>query len=639
MKTKQRYWRGGSFRRRALWLTAGFAIGLGVWSNLIERAAAYDWTAHTNQVGYHTHAPKTVLMTGMPEGSKAKFYLYDPGKKGPVPLLKGKPVYSMRKVHIYPAERGDGPQLAIWVLDFSDFQKAGTYELRKDGDPSFKIPVKISDFVYWDTMKTVLHTFYYQRCGQNIVESAPGEQDSNSQASNALIHADCHDQDGIVKPYDKNKPFQKDTAGGWHDGSDYNKYLTPTGLTLAHLMSLYEARPKLLNTLSLEYPVNEPDLGGVPDYLHEISVGIDWLLSMQRMDGAFYRKVASDERVGNILPASDDSKRYVYGVTTQDTAVGAATLAMAARVYYKKDLGYAVKCLLAAENAWSYLASHPVTVESSPDDTLYSPDYLENPAGFPAYRLWAAAELYLSTGKQVYLNAIKKQLPTLTLNPITWHDPALQGLLDYCLYAREPDVEITAFVKEHLKPLADDALHQTASDPFLGFGDSKDPHLTESILTRALLLLNAHQLISDTPQQQGSLSSPYLKAAVENLNFVLGQNPHDQIFITGLGPHAVQHLEQPLLLALNKTLPGYLADSYDPELIKMSNEPPRRHYRRKALPPLVVYPQEHLLNNALLVRVLGLCNQELNPVDFEAPSANHPADNPLDVKIEQPKQP
>jgi endoglucanase len=462
-----------------------------------------------------------------PEGSNYHLYLYDPEKPGKLPFTKGVKVFEFQHIHKIKNRAGAGPLATLWVLDFSQVKQAGNYQLQMEEDPNFKVPVKVSDFVYWDTLKPVMRSFFLQRCGEEIEDPTSG-----------VFHLECHVNDGYIKPShisvnEEDLPF-KDATGGWHDGSGYDKYVTSTGIALAHLLSLYEAEPKAMNLFSMDYPVTEPGIGEVPDYLHELEVGLDWLIAMQKLDGDFYRKVAGQKSIGNILPEQDIQPRYLYSVTTQDTAVATATLAMASRCYKKKDLGFAVKSLMAAEKGWRFLAAHPEMANSSPQDMNISQDYLSPESNALPHRVWAAAELYLATQKPEYLDFFLKNYTRVPLQPLTWKNPILQALLDYALYAPNKDSDVVHYMTGQIVALADGYEKAIGKDPYrLGMFLENEHDFSSEDLSRVLVLLNAYQLTNN---------ARYRNAALENLNYLLGLNPKDQTLITGISPKTVTRI-------------------------------------------------------------------------------------------------
>lgn len=83
------------------------------------------------------------------------------------------------------------------------------------------------------------------------------------------------------------------------------------------------------------YPIQEPNK--MPIILSEALYGIEWMEKMQRQDGAVYRKLSGAAWPAKIPPWLDSQVRYVYGVSTSDTAKFVATMAFAARTYQPFD--------------------------------------------------------------------------------------------------------------------------------------------------------------------------------------------------------------------------------------------------------------------------------------------------------------
>lgn len=107
-------------------------------------------------------------------------------------------------------------------------------------------------------------------------------------------------------------------------------------------------------------------------------------------------------------PHKDPQPRYLSQPSTAATLNLAATAAQCARVWKDTDAAYAKRCLAAAEKAWKSANKHPNVfaydnfVGSGPyDDTKVDDEFY-----------WAAAELFTTTGKAEYLDAIKTHATT-----------------------------------------------------------------------------------------------------------------------------------------------------------------------------------------------------------------------------------
>jgi endoglucanase len=61
-----------------------------------------------------------------------------------------------------------------------------------------------------------------------------------------------------------------------------------TAVAVGRLLDLYERYPKSFSKLNLRIPESG---NGIPDLLDEARIGLDWMLKLQRQDGAIYRKI------------------------------------------------------------------------------------------------------------------------------------------------------------------------------------------------------------------------------------------------------------------------------------------------------------------------------------------------------------
>lgn len=569
---------------------------------------AWALSVELSSIGYHPNAPKLAILKDVPETKEQiEVTIFDPNRRNPkFPFVLGATAYRITKLIPVP-HKGQGPQAQTFLLDFSDFDKPGTYEIRVEGTDVKSAPLQISEFLYWDNLKPVLKSFYYQRCGQDV--EARQQQ---------VYHLACHVKEAVV--LDKNgqpSEEEKDVGGGWHNGGDYARYATSTALSAARLMALYEIDPKSFKYFRMEYPLFEPGLGLVDDFHHEVKAGLDWLMAMQRRDGAIYRKVAGKEWPGNVLPENDEQQQYIFGVSTQDTANFAATMAMATRSFKKADLGYSVKALLAAEKAWDFLEKtpRPFAVRSQLDFSG-SGEFLplEGIDDAP-HRLWAAAELYVTTGKEKYHQYFLEHLKDVPLTAFTWQNPAIQGLLDYVLLAPSPDARVASAIKSRIVELADQVMSRLSTGvwPNGSFPYSKS---SNRILVENLnVVLAAYRL---TGQDR------YRDQVSKAIQWVYGINPLGMTYVTGTGERSVKHPAHRWMAISGKTLPGYLVDG--------PNEAPTDGVTPKGIGPLSYTDsakassvnESTLLNNAELAYLLGSLNHAYNKAETVQPSVPAP---------------
>lgn len=596
---------------------AMLALGSGVLLSLQAQAANF----HSSSIGYHPEGAKVATLDDITGDKKLEFYLYDPLRRNPkFPVMLGAMVYKITKVTEITDENQQGPATHSMLLDFSDFKEPGSYEIRVDGLDIKPETIKINEYLYWDTLKPVVKSFYFQRCGQEVEEHTL-----------KLSHAACHLRDAnfLTPPKKAEDDTGMDVIGGWHNGGDYAKYVTSTAIAASRLMAMNEWNPKPFKFFHIDYPLFEPGYGKTDDLHHEIQAGLDWMMSMQRADGAMHRKVAGKQWPGTIKPENDDQPRFLYGISTQDTAIAAATWAMATRDFKKVDLGYSVKYLLVAEKAWNFLETHPNTyVQENVSDYSGSGEFI-NPRKVSdmAYRLWAAAELYLATGKTKYHTFLINHSAEVPVQRFSWMNPALQGEADYLLYAQNPNKELVERFRTSIINMADSIASQVDSSAYgtglTHYGISSNVDVAEN----GNVLLLAYRLTGDTR---------YRTSASRLANYFFGINPLGMTYITGLTGKSVQHPSHRWMEAAGKVLPGFVVDG--PNEMPIDGKTPKQHgpasYVDEAAAKSVNEPK--ILNSASMAYLLGLLNESFStakPQEEAAPKS------PLEYELapEKPK--
>ena len=191
-------------------------------------------------------------------------------------------------------------------------------------------------------------------------------------------------------------------TGGWHDAGDYGKYVGPGAVTVGHLLYTHLLFPE-----GCKANLNIPESGnGVPDILNEARYELEWLLKMQREDGAFYHKLTKARFAPFIMPEEDRETEYLMPVSHCATAAACACLALGYRVYGKYDPAFAERMLIQARRAWNWLIEHPDFVPFTNPDGVRTGQYGERTDRDD--RFWAACELYASTGEESCLIAAEK---------------------------------------------------------------------------------------------------------------------------------------------------------------------------------------------------------------------------------------
>ncbi|MGE5607232.1 MAG: glycoside hydrolase family 9 protein, partial [Bacteroidota bacterium] len=216
----------------------------------------------------------------------------------------------------------------IWVGDFTLLSKPGKYRIKVAGVGN-SYPFVIDSNIYTQVLNLAMRSYYLQRCGTTLKDEETG-----------LSHPQCHSNDGVIARKDNyyEAGQQLPCIGGWHDAGDYGKYTTTTTVTVAQMLVAYELWPEKFSDGQFRIPESG---NGIPDILDEARVGLEWLLTMQRPDGAVYHKLAGSRWPSFVSPDDEYQTRFIYGISTADTGKFAATMAIAARVWKNTDKQFA----------------------------------------------------------------------------------------------------------------------------------------------------------------------------------------------------------------------------------------------------------------------------------------------------------
>jgi endoglucanase len=165
-------------------------------------------------------------------------------------------------------------------------------------------------------------------------------------------------------------------------------------------------------------------------------------------------------------------------------------------------------------------------------------------------RFWAAAELYIATGRPEFEQYVAQYLKHNDYTLFEWKDPSALGMTNYLFQTkRSIAAEIRTQLVSKLQKRADQALakanrsgYRLANNRFI-WGSNK------IAAEEAITLFYAHQA---APQ------IAYQTAAADQLDYLLGRNPFNQTFVTGLGTNPVRHTNHLFARAKKIYIPGLL---------------------------------------------------------------------------------
>ncbi|MGV3614750.1 MAG: glycoside hydrolase family 9 protein [Fimbriimonas sp.] len=464
----------------------------------------------TCQVGYLPDETKFAFVT-VPAGSEAIVCEAKSGK----PLLKlplGEPATDK--------DSGD----VIRAVDFTGLRKPGEYYIDVPG-VGRSHAFRIGRDIFARPFRLAMRSFTGQRCG-TAVSLAPDFPEYRYDA--------CHLDVGQYHP-SSGKEGTRDVSGGWHDAGDFGKYVVNSGITTGTLLWAYELYEPKLRRLRLDLPESGK---GLPDMLAEIKWNLDWMLKMQDEDGGVWHKATTANFPGMIMPAADKSPTLVIGTgkapfkNTTATADFAAVTAIAGRVYRKFDRGYADRCLAASERAWAWL-------QATPDH-----NFTRNPAGIGTggygdddpkdERLWAAAELYRTTGKAAYNGYFKanygKITPTLSAESAQgWGNVGNMAMFTYVMTRRKDIDELARLRIEGDATVAADGIVARIGRNGYRMPLSSNEYYWGSnsvVANYSMMLLLANRI---RPKME------YRNAALDGLHYLLGRNTFNTSFVTHVG--------------------------------------------------------------------------------------------------------
>jgi endoglucanase len=426
----------------------------------------------------------------------------------------------------------------IYIADFSALDEEGTFFLQVEGvgrSPDF--PIKKG--VYNDAYITAMRAMYLWRCGCAV---------SGIYNGHTYQHAACHTQDAYLD-YVGGGHTKKTSTKGWHDAGDYNKYTVNAGITVGMMLDAWLLFSPLIGDVRLDIPESGNTL---PDFLAEVKWELDWLLTMQLDDGTVSHKVSAVDFCDFIMPEKETADRYFVPWGSAATADFVAMTAMAARMYKQYDSSFAQTCLNAAKKSYDFLAANTA-------------NHAANQSGFstgayttsdPDDRLWAAAEMWETTGEQKYLTDFETRANAQASKVDAdwdWGNVKNLGMFTYLLSKRTGKSQTLAdAVKNRLLSTADSMVTVCGNH---GYGRTLGSTYywgCNGTIARQTMLLQIANLLS--PKKE------YVNTALDAIGFLFGRNNYCRSFVTGMGlnPPMHPHDRRSIGDSIIDPWPGYL---------------------------------------------------------------------------------
>jgi endoglucanase len=497
-------------------------------------ALAQTGAIKLNQIGF---LPQSQKLAVAPQGAGERFEVIG---------ADGKTAYSGV---LGAAASWDASGETVRVADFSWLATPGAYRLKVDGLPASD-PFTVAADGYRALNSAALKAFYFNRSAIALAPQYAG------QWARAAGHPDTR---VLVHTSAASKARPAGTAisspKGWYDAGDYNKYVVNSGISTYTLLAAFEHFPAWF-----AQDIAIPESGnGVPDIVDEAMWNLEWMLSMQDpADGGVYHKLTNLRFDGMVMPDAATKERYVVAKSTAAALDFAATMAAASRVlaaYDKQWPGMSARMLDAAQRAWRWAEANPALLFKNPKDVVtgeYGDAHVEDEFA------WAAAELFITTGKDAYLKALRPE--TVAATTPSWSD--VRGLAWMSLaHHRErlgPQFD-RSLVASRIDGLAQGLAAEWKRSAYRLPTRGADMVWGSSAVTlnQAMMLLQAYRLNG---------RQDYLLAAQSGLDYVLGRNATGLSFVTGFGARQVRqpHHRPSIADGVDAPVPGWLSGGPNP---------------------------------------------------------------------------
>jgi len=440
------------------------------------------------------------------------------------------------------------------IVDFSKITAPGRYVLECKGH---QMPIEIKAHALTDLTAGAIKSFYLNRSGMAIEAKYAG------QWARPLGHADTQ---VMIHPSAASPGRPAGTIisspYGWYDAGDFNKYIVNSAYSVSLMLFAYEQNKAYFDALK----VNIPEEGNqTADLLDELMYNLKWMITMQDpYDGGVYHKLTTPNFEGMVMPTECHQQRYVVQKSVTASYDFAAVMAQAARIFKgNKDYPcFSEHASRAALAAYHWAEQHPRAFYNQRElsknfqPAVNTGEYGDGQSSDERY--WAATELYLLTEDPVFREVAVQMQPQEFYVP-SWGGVASLGSFAWLMC---PEDELGQKNRDMLIAYCDNML---ATIPTSSFntpsgnkpGDFAWGCLSESFGVNGMVQLFAYRLTGD---------AKYLKAAQQNMDYLLGRNATGYCYVTGFGTKSPMFPHHRLSTAdgVDAPFPGMLVGGPNP---------------------------------------------------------------------------
>lgn len=386
---------------------------------------------------------------------------------------------------------------------------------------------------------------------------------------------DSYLEDGLYNQY--GEYLGLDLTGGWHDAGDHVKFGLPMAFSASvvawgvwEFWDAYEASGQLVYALD--------NLRWVCDYFLKAHVA-EYEFYAQIGNGEIDHSLwAAPETQGPQLKREHGAEKYRPALKLTLEKPGAdlvgqtaAALTICSMIFKKnaantpQDAVYAQELLLHAEQLFDFAYRtkefdhggtdpNPGTYTNSLEDDKdynYARSYYNSSSGAKDEIPWAAAWLYLATGKADYLHKAEEDYNKIADNNghFAWY-PSWDDIRNAVYYLMEKVAAMPSYAKDTIIPdsarydgFYDYELHSTNYINELLHKKSYTPggmiHLDGFASARAAAMASMVALVHRNylveQNKQPDLQAELADFAAAQINYILGDNPHNLSYMVGYG--------------------------------------------------------------------------------------------------------
>jgi len=222
--------------------------------------------------------------------------------------------------------------------------------------------------------------------------------------------------------------------------------------------------------------------------------------------------------------------RYLFAPSTAATLNLAATAAQCARIWTEIDKPFAERCLAAAEIAWQaaqqnpniYAGNTPGSGGGNYDDENVSDEFY-----------WAAAELFITTGKEEYKDYLLSSSNFAAADAFDWGHVAPLGTISLLTNENALSEENKTELKQSVLAFAENLIKVQERDGYKVLIDEDYPWGSNGLILNDMLLMSTAYNITGEAR--------YLDSVRLSMDYILGRNALNKCFVAGYGTYPMLH--------------------------------------------------------------------------------------------------